>query len=361
MNILDKLKNFFLGLSKKNQQLYFPVNNTTIKNKNFIKKYAVKLVENIKEPTLEECIDEFINQYIIQEQINPKKRDKVYKAFTRMFCEQEEEIENNYTNQIRLKAFVQKNGYSTTPQISNGRIVFMHIAGKTGIDEKKDHEVEKLYINCERKNIALLTAAIFNQIRDVAGDKLQMKCISEQYLEDAKQTESKNKIKNYQRNDKIVIYAENHAKAEIIAEKINSLRLKNPHLFSTTKTAPLLPKKCGFIGTAKNQIGFHVKTPLGYASGSTYNDFLSDILFQSIVCGFDDNISGTSSGHDLDSEERMSKYASIYNEMILEQKNEIINKSKDIFLQICRENNVNTIYTPVSEKQNEQHEQQWHD
>ena len=354
MNIIDKLKSFFLGLSKKNQQLYFPVNNTTIKNENSIKKYAVKLAENPKEPTLEECIDEFVKQYLVQENFNSKSKNKAYNAFTLMFCAQEEEMENNLTNQMRLKAFVQKNGYNTTPQISNDRIVFMHIAGKTGIDEKKDHDVEKLYINCERKNIALLTAAIFNQIRDVAGDKLQMKCISEQYLEDFKQAEAQKKIKNYQRNDKIVIYAENHAKAEIIAEKINSLRLKNPHLFSTTKTSPLLPKKCGFIGTAKNEMSFHAKTPLGHASGSTYNDFLSDIMFQSVIAGFDDNISGTSNGHDLTPEERMSEYASIYNEMILEQKNAIINKSKDIFLQICRENNVNTIFTPISEKQKEQ-------
>lgn len=86
MNIIDKLKSFFLGLSKKNQQLYFPVNNTTIKNENSLKKYAVKLAENPKEPTLEECIDEFVKQYLVQENFNSKSKNKAYNAFTLMFC-----------------------------------------------------------------------------------------------------------------------------------------------------------------------------------------------------------------------------------------------------------------------------------
>lgn len=75
-------------------------------------------------------------------------------------------------------------------------------------------------------------------------------------------------------------------------------------------------------------------------------------MLQSIVAGFDDNISGTSSGHELSPDERMSEYISIYGEMILEKRNAIISKSKEIFLQICRENNVNTIYTPTNAREN---------
>lgn len=349
MNILDKLKEFFGRLQKKEQKLYFPVNNT-INNRQSMNQYQVQVLGNPKEPTLEECINEFINQYLIQEQIDSKRRDKAYRAFRGMFCTQEE-IGNNYKNQARLKDFVRREGYSTVPQVSNGRIVYMHIVGRDGLDEKKDKEIEKLYINCDRKNIALLTGAIFNKIRDIAGDKLQMKCISEQYIKEHIEEEEKSAIKNYQRNDKIVIYAENPIKAQKMTERINELRTEKPELFAAIKNTPILQKKHGFIGTAKNAMHFQAKTPLGYATGRTYNDFLSDVMFQSVVAAFDNELSGTSSEHDSYMEERMSKYASVYPQMISEQRNNIINKSKLAFLQICQENRINTAYSVFPGKQ----------
>ena len=154
-------------------------------------------------------------------------------------------------------------------------------------------------------------------------------------------------LQNYQRNDKIVIYAENDIKSEIIAEKINQLRTKNPHLFSENKCIPLLDKKNGFIGYGKEKIGNYVQTPVGIACGRTNNEYMADILFSSIVAGFDENISGTSSGHEIGPTKRMSEYLKIYDEMLPEQKNNIINRSKEIFLQICREGNISTIYTPI--------------
>lgn len=349
MNILDKIKEFFQKLQKKDQTLYLPVNNT-INNQKPINKYAVKLVGNPKEPTLEECIDEFIKQYLIQERDNPKRSGKAYRAFRGMFCTQEE-MGNNDKNQIRLKEFVRRQGYSIAHQFSNGRIAYMHISGKDGIDEKRDKEAEKLYINCDRKNIAVLTGAIFNKIRDIAGDKLQMKCISEQYMEEHIEEEERNAIKNYQRNDKIVIYAEDSIKAQKMAEKINELRTENPELFTAIKSTPILQKKLGFIGTAKNTMHFQAKTPSGYATGRTYNDFLSDVMLQSVVSAFDNELTGTSSGHDSYIEERMSQYVSLYPQMIPEQRNDIISKSKLAFLQICQENRINTTYRAFTEKQ----------
>lgn len=209
----------------------------------------------------------------------------------------------------------------------------------------------KLYINCDRKNIALLTGAIYREISTIAGEKLQMKCVSEQLYKDYKKREESKIIKNYQRNDKIVIYAENAEVAEKMAERIYQLRLKHPELFSETKTMPLLPKKYGFIGYGKETRGAHAKTPVGIASGKTYNDYMSDIMFQCIVAGFDDNISGTSSGHIDSPEERMSEYVKIYENMLPEQRNAIISKSKEIFLQVCKGSRVNTIYTPVVEEE----------
>lgn len=346
MRIIDKLKALFFGTRKKEQQLFLP-DNDEFANEDIRTRYAVRPVKNPREPALEECIEEFIKQYRLQEDISPENPNKSYNAFRRMFCDQPEPMGNNYKNQQSLMKFVKKHGGRTSTQYSNDRAVFMHISGEIGIDEKKNHEVEKLYINCERKDISLLAGVIYREIRNVAGEKLQMKCISEQYFRDDEQREGEKTIKNYQRNDKIVIYAVDHKMAEIITEKINALRLKKTKLFATVKAVPLLPKKCGFIGVGKENRGASAKTPLGYASGRTYNEFLSDIMFQSIVAGFDENISGTSSGHDSNPEERMSQYVSIYNNMIPDQRNAIISKSRGIFLQICRENNVNTIYTPT--------------
>ena len=79
-------------------------------------------------------------------------------------------------------------------------------------------------------------------------------------------TENESIIENYQRNEKIVIYAENHGVAVKIAEQINRIRSKKPELFSSTKTLPFIPKLHGFIGIAENVINKHTNTPLGEAS-----------------------------------------------------------------------------------------------
>lgn len=257
----------------------------------------------------------------------------------------------NKIEQNKLTKLVKKRGFSIGNQYSNNRNVFLHIMGKRGIDEHKDNDVVKLYINCDRKNISLLTGIIFDGICNIAGDKLQMKCVSEQLFGNDEQLENSKKIKNYQRNDKIVIYAENDSKSEMIAEKIKQLRLQYPYLFSENKTMPLLPKKYGFIGYGKEHPYNHAKTPVGVAAGKTYNEYMSDILFQSLVSGFDYNRSGASNEHSIDVEKRMSEYVKIYSEMLPEQRNAILGKSKEVFLQVCRDNRVNTIYTPVLEQE----------
>lgn len=355
MNIINILRDFFSGLRKEKPKRLMPANNEKVNNKNEMTKHVVKLPVNPKEPTLEQCIKEFISQYSLEEEMDPKSNNKTHRAFRRMFYNnEEEEVGNNLKNQKRLIEIVNKNGCNTAIQYLHGKVAYIHIAGKTGIDPKKDNEVEKLYLNCDRRNIALLAGAIFNDIKDVAGDKLQMKFISEQFMDEDIEREKGKKIKNYQRNERIVIYTVNHVMADRIAERIKELRLRQPSLFSTTKTVPLLPKKYGFIGIAKDEFYAHqAKTPLGYAAGKTYYEYLSEIMFQSVVAGFDDNISGTSSGHELSPDERMSEYISIYDEMIPEQQQEIINKSKEIFLQICRANNVKTIYTPTNGRENQ--------
>lgn len=364
MSILDKIKGIFSRFQKKEQPLLLPTNKVNINSgEEFRKGYAAQVVESPKEPTLEECIEEFIAQYAIQEEINPNSYNISYNAFKRMFCSEEEEIGENDKNQTKLMELIRKRGDHTTPQISKDRVAFMHISGEIGIDENKDRDVEKIYLNCDRKNIALLTGAIYREICDITGDKLQMKFVSEQcydFLEGA--NEEDKIVKNYQRNDRIVIYAENHAKAEQISEKINELRRSNPQLFSTTKTLPLLPKKFGFIGIGKEKRGVAVKTPLGITAGATYNDLLAEVMFNSVVSGFDIEMSGMvlsqDTGEKTPQSERMRQYAEVFDKMSPEQKNRIISNSRDVFLQVCRENNVHTVYTPEVGRDNQMEQSQ---
>ena len=77
-----------------------------------------------------------------------------------------------------------------------------------------------------------------------------------------------------QRNDKIVIYAENHSVAEKMAMRINELRVNRPELFHTDKIIPILPKKYGVLGIGNKRRGEYAKTPVGDATGDPYNDYL---------------------------------------------------------------------------------------
>ena len=232
--------------------------------------------------------------------------------------------------------------------------MLLHIyRGKNGIESNKwENKTEKLYINCDRKNIALLTGAIIKEIKGVVGDKLQMKYLCEQTLSDFIENEKNNPIKNYQRNEKIVIYAEDHDKAEIIADLINQLRIKQPQLFSTTKVNPLIPKKYGFIGIGKELDNDYAIFPSGVASGVTCNDYMADIMLQSIVSGFDEHFKIDYNNCTESISERMTQYVSIFSEMKEEQKKEILGQCKQIFLESCKKSKVNTVYTPIADVQN---------
>ncbi len=344
MSIVQKIKDFLARFKKREEPklLNEGNQNSNTERNEFIESLRVsKIAQN--EPSIEDCICEFIKQYELREK-NTSKEVNPYKVFIGMFCG-EEEAGNNQKNQEKLSQYVKKTGFRIDYQYSGDKVSFMHISGKDGIDEQKNPNVEKLYINCERKNIALLTAEIFKSIKGIAGDKLQMKCVSEQLLNEQKEYENKQKFKNYQRNDKIVIYAENSIMADRIAEEINLIRDKKPDLFSTNKAVPFLPKKCGFLGIAKEKRGASVQTPLGYASGRTYNDYLSDIFYQSIVAGFDKEFGINSNNCKESPEERMKQYTSVFSDFSNEQRTSVLKNCKDIFLDVCTKGKVKTIYT----------------
>ena len=346
MNILDKLKEFFRSIGKKNKPLLLEKAKVKEKSELSIRdKYKVKQVPNLREPSFEESIEEFINQYQIQDKMSPQNINNAYRAYRRMFCNQEEDMENNFENQQKLDKTVKKLGYEAGYQYHNGKASFRHISGKIGLDEYKNRDMEKIYINCERKNIALLAKEVFLGIKDIVGDKMQMKFVSEQILEEDRKKEEQRIIKNYQRNEKIVIYAENHEIAERIAQRINEIRSRNPELFSSQKTLPFIPKKLGIMGiVSKRQTDF-ARTPVGIAAGKTYNDYISDLIYKCIITGFDEELELDSQAHQDNLEERMSTYANIYQDMEEGQKARIMRNIKRTFEQVCRESNVNTVYS----------------
>lgn len=225
------------------------------------------------------------------------------------------------------------------------------LCGEQGVDDNKDLETEKLYLNCDRENIAILTGAIVENIKNIVGEKLQLKCVSEQIIPGFGDLEEKEPIENYERNEKIVIYAENHAIAERIADEINQLRNKKPQLFSTTKVNPLLPKKYGFIGIAKEKHEYAV-TPAGHASGKTYNDYMADLMYKCILSGCDRHFEVDYNTCDKKESERMKRYVEAFKNMEEGQKKTIVNVCKEIFYNTCKEYNVDTVYTPVINSEN---------
>ena len=316
----------------------------------FLNRLKYKTMPIIREPSFEECIDEFIKQYNVQETFNGMSRDKVYNAFIRMFCDKEEPEGNNFANQKKLIKLARKSGYETGYQMSNGRCVFINIFSEEGVNRYKDKEMQKIYVNCDRKNIANVAAIIFDNIKEIVGDKMQMKFAGEQILQEGIEKEKESKIKNYQRNDKIVICAENEEVAQKITEKINEIRKQKPEIFSSKKLLPFLPKKHGIMGISSEKNYRCAQTPLGIATGETYNDYISNVLYKCIISGFDTSLR-TKRTQTL--EERMKNYTKMYNNMTPEQKASVIYNIKKIFENVCMRNNVNTVYTKQNDNRKE--------
>ena len=357
MSIIERIKKLFKK-AEEEQQLLTDGSQTTNTKDEFRKKYRVDQTNIPVEPSLESCFKEYIEQYLLQEEIKPgaSMADKSYRAFRRMFCSDEEEIGKNSKNQEDLDNKIRKPGRDKSYQglqIGNqtgsaDRMVYRHIRGIDGITEDESHngKVEKLYINCDRKNIAQLTGKIIEGIRGIAGDRLTIKYINEPDIKEYKENEAKSQIKNYQRNEKIVIYAENHEKAEMMADAINQIRLENPKLFSRKKIIPLLPKKYGFIGIGKEQPGQHARFPSGIASGKTINDYMADMMLNSVISAFDDYFDQDANISEESNEERLKQYMEVFPQMG-DCQQEIIGRCENIFMDVCSKSKVNTVYPPV--------------
>ena len=180
--------------------------------------------------------------------------------------------------------------------------------------------------------------------------KMQMKFAGEQILQEGVVKEKEAKIKTYQRNDKIVIYAENEEVAQKITEKINEIRKQKSEIFSSKKLLPFLPKRHGIMGISSKKNNEYAQTPLGIATGETYNEYIANVLYRCIISGFDTSLR-TKKTQTL--EERMKNYTKMYNNMSPEQKASVIYNIKKIFENVCMKSNVNTVYSKQNDDRKE--------
>ena len=246
------------------------------KSKAFRGKYKeeVSIESQTTKESLEDCILEYICQYRKQIETGESK-DLSYKAFTRMFYEGHEEIGRNAENQDKLKEKIAKNKkYRLDGKYtSDGKPIFYSISQNSIEGQRitdKDENMYRIYLNCERKDIAGLTGEILKRLDKISDCAFRMKFLAE--------SDEMQKSKRYQRNDKIVIYTQDEIDKERIINCLTELKRQKPKLFSDRKKLPLIPKVNGFIGCVKQGKSV-VSTPLYAAKiAETYDKKLASIM-----------------------------------------------------------------------------------
>lgn len=363
MKFIDKIIDFLNKLKNHKTQKALPEATSDAERDAFLSKTRVSSVEPPRDKTLEECISEFIRQYSLHEAYNTPDDIIAYDSFVRMFCPPEEAGENKQ-NQMALRDHIREHGFHASYQLASNGVAFIQLLDADDyFDDDKDFNTEKLYINCPRKDVAKLTSTIFDTVEPMQKQglisKFQLKCVSEQYeeLKPLYDDTIKRPAELYQRNDKIVVYTENHEEGQKIADKIGSLQSQYPEIFSEIRAVPLLPKANNFVSIAPNVNNQSITTSLGKSTVKTYSDLLSQVMLHSVVSGFD-----TFHGHgeytrNTPLRERMRQYADEYVNGFLPKDilDQMIQNCKESFIDICRKNKVNTLYTPQQEQNQEIH------
>lgn len=370
MSFLDRIKNFFKNLTNKDSAPALPAGKEDSQRKAFLDKNRIQTIPPPKDPTLEACIDEFIKQYAIHEPFKKSKMHSAYSvaydSFVSMFCEEEPEEDEldhkkNSDNQLELIKHVEENNFYSSYQFSDRGAAFVRFFDADFPFKKgTDNNIEKLYINCPRKDISKLTKIIFDTLHSMQEDEIlsrfEIKCVSEQYEEFKQLTnnDSPSATELYQRNDKIVIYAENHDDCIKIADAINRLQSQYPKLFIEIKPLPLLPKANGFVSVAPNIDYKTITTPVGKIYAETYHDLLSKIMVNSIVAGFDSYHGIGPYTKNTPVMDKMHQYVDEYvsglEYLPKEVLNQMIQECKKSFIDICTQNQIDTIYTPQNKQ-----------
>lgn len=370
MSVFEKIKSFFNRLTNKSTTPALPAANTDPQREAFLKKNRLVTVAPPNDPTLEACIDEFIKQYAIHEPFKKSQMHSAYNvaydSFVSMFSEEEPEEDEldhkkNSDNQLDLIKHVHEKNFHSSYQFSDKGAAFVRFLDADFPFEKgKDNNIEKLYINCPRKDISKLTKIVFDTLHSMQEaetlSRFEIKCVSEQYAEFEQLTDyyGPSATELYQRNDKIVIYAENHDDCIKIADAINRLQSQYPKLFIEIKPVPLLPKANGFVSVAPDVDYKVVDTPVGKIHAKTYHDLLSKIMVDSIVAGFDSYHGIGPYTKNTPVMDKMHQYVDEYvsglEYLPKEVLNQMIQECKKSFIDICTKNQIDTLYTPQNKQ-----------
>lgn len=358
MKFIERIMNFLNKFKTHKTLQALPEAKTDAQRTAFLEKTKVESIQPPKDPTLEECIAEFIKQYSIQKSYNTSDDRIAYSSFISMFCPKEE-AGSNKENQNKLNDHIHECGFHASYQFVSNGISYIHfIDADSYFDEYTDFNMEKLYINCPRKDVARLTNIIFDTIKPMQDQglisKFQLKCVSEQYdeLKTLYDDTIKKPTELYQRNEKIVIYSENHTQCMSIADQIGALQSQCPDLFSEIKSVPLIPKANNFVSIAPCFYDKLLTTPLGVTHARTYSDLLAQTMLHSIVSGFDNFHGHGNYTKNTPLMERMSQYADEYVNGFLPKEilDGMISSCKASFFSICQNNEIDTVYTPQNKE-----------
>lgn len=168
--------------------------------------------------------------------------------------ENEERLEKKFKNRIDINFDGQFEDFDPE-KIENGeeqlKKVFIHV-------NKNEHETrrltKKLYLNCKRENIALLSENLIKNMDDMESF----------YFKFSTDYEANKK----ERSDKIVFFLEDEDELNQVLERIERTKEEVPELFEGSENRnPFMKSPNGYVGYARN-----------YSTRNTYTSLLADRL-----------------------------------------------------------------------------------
>lgn len=228
---------------------------------------------------------------------------------------------------------------------SRGELIYYYILdgnSKNNEINEENKNLEKIYLNCERKDIADLANEVFEVIKNLKDCPLKIGFVAEDNQTGANRA--------YQRNDKIVIYTASAIDKERIMNAIMQLKIRKPKLFSDKKELPLMPKTNGFIGVTKqgeNRIVTPLYEKILPSSSSTYEGKLSvlmeDCLTASImeVSESDEELFNSMAIH---CGEDTQKCLTTFKAMDTPMQERVTKKFKELLVESCKKSNLDISY-----------------
>lgn len=173
----------------------------------------------------------------------------------------EERLEKKFKNRTDINFDGQFEDFNRE-KVANGKEelkkVFIHV-------NKNEHETRrvtrKLYLNCKRENIALLSESLIKNMDDMESF----------YFKFSTDYEANKKA----RSDKIVFFLEDEDELNQVLERIERTRQESPELFEGSENRnPFMKSPNGYVGYARN-----------YNTRNTYTSLLADRLSECLGDG----------------------------------------------------------------------------